>query len=212
MKWPVALISGQNLFLKLAIFVTGLVTGLESSLRQLLSQLILFFLFLVLEPSLYGSMLKAFRRILPFLAGYWVFALIFGQAFPDSIFFSLQIIYLLLISVYVMGNLNPELLAGDSVYIRRFGFVQATFYFVLATSMYLKSFFRSYAKLQKSSSETPLLSMVSTVLRSVSAETEQIRYRVHSILETSVSDTSDRRLANICGVLFLTLLVLLHSL
>jgi len=212
MKWPADIISGQNLFLKLAIFITGLVSGLESSLRQLLSQLILFLLFLFLEPSLFTSLYKAVRRILPFLAGYWVFAQIFGQAFPDSVFFSLQIVYLLLISVYVMGRLKPELVAGDSVSLRRLGFIQATFFFAMATSLYLKSFFSSYARVQKENSNASLLSLVSQVLQDVSAETERIRERVNDVLSAGPCSSADRHLANICGVVFLTFLVLLHSL
>lgn len=212
MKWFSQAISSQNLYLKLAIFLTGLVTGLESSLRQLLLQFGLFLAFFLFEPSLYRSLLKALRRILPFLAGYWVFVTIFAQSFPDSLFFSLQILYLLLVSVYVFGKLSFELVAYDSVGVRRFGICNYIYFYLIATYMYLKSFFTSYANLQRNNGSAPMLAQVSDILQAVAKETDSIRNRVRSLLNSPLEPQFPRHHVNLLGLLFLTLLVLLHSL
>jgi len=212
MKWLKEPISGQNLYLKLAIFLTGLVTGLESSLRQLVSQFALFLIFLLFEPVLYRSLLKALRRVLPFLAGYWVFVTIFSQDFPDSVFFSLQILYLLLISVYVFGGLKLGLVAMDSAGLRRIGFFNSVFFYLIATYLYLKSFFRNYATLNSERASQPLAELMTQVLNSVAGETETIRTQVHTGLSQTLSTDDKRSTAHFCGVLFLSLLVLLHSL
>ncbi len=212
MKWLTEPISGQNLYLKLAIFLTGLVTGLESSLRQLISQFALFLVFLLLEPVLYGFLLKALRRVLPFLAGYWIFVTIFSQDFPDSVFFSLQILYLLLISVYVFGGLKLDLVARNSAGLRRLGFFNSAFFYLIATYLYLKSFFRNYAAMNSERTSQPLAELMTNVLNSVAGETETIRNQVHTGLSRALSIDVKRSKANFCGLLFLSLLVLLHSL
>ncbi len=210
MKLPKAIISGQNFYLKLAIFLTGLMTGLESSLRQLVSQLALILLLLLFEPILYLSLGLALKRILPFLAGYWVFAILFSQPFPASVFFSLQILYFLLISVYVFGNVQMQTMAADSATFRRFKPANAAFFFSLATYHYLKSFYRNY-KAIKSEQDKPILPLVSEVMQQVASETESIRSRVNSVLSVQTGETEHRSAANLTGWLALTCLVLIHS-
>ena len=83
MKWLNHPLSGQHFYLKSAVFLTGLAIGLDSSLRQLLIQLVLILTILIFEPKLYLSLLNALKKLLPFFAGYWVFATLFGQ-FADN--------------------------------------------------------------------------------------------------------------------------------
>ncbi len=101
MKWLNHPLSGQHFYLKSAVFLTGLAIGLDSSLRQLLIQLVLILTILIFEPKLYLSLLNALKKLLPFFAGYWVFATLFGQEFLTTVFFSVQILYLIAVTVYV---------------------------------------------------------------------------------------------------------------
>ncbi len=85
MKWLNHPLSGQHFYLKSAVFLTGLAIGLDSSLRQLLIQLVLILTILIFEPKLYLSLLNALKKLLPFFAGYWVFATLFGQEFLSDL-------------------------------------------------------------------------------------------------------------------------------
>ncbi len=107
-------LSGQHFYLKSAVFLTGLAIGLDSSLRQLLIQLVLILTILIFEPKLYLSLLNALKKLLPFFAGYWVFATLFGQEFLTTVFFSVQILYLIAVTVYVLGNVKMEQIASQS--------------------------------------------------------------------------------------------------
>jgi hypothetical protein len=78
-------ISGQHLYLKLAVFLTGLAIGVDSSLRQLLIQLILILVILGFEPSLYRLFLNSLKRLLPFFAGYWFLQLFLLKIFNHCV-------------------------------------------------------------------------------------------------------------------------------
>jgi hypothetical protein len=212
MKWIKTAISGQNLYLKLAIFIIGVATGLDSSLRQLLSQIALFLVFLLLEPRLYCHMLSALRRILPFFAGYWLFATLFSQSYPVSIRFSIQIIYLVLVTVAVFGGVRMCSLAWDSRWIRRFAWVNAMFYYVFATWLYVRSFFHHYRLRQATYGSEPVSILIKEVFNAVVEETERIRARLQEIMAYQKEESHLPGLPNVIGVLFLASLVVVNGL
>ncbi|PKN73657.1 MAG: hypothetical protein CVU50_02790 [Candidatus Cloacimonetes bacterium HGW-Cloacimonetes-3] len=211
MKWMKEAISGQNLYLKLAIFITGIATGFDSSLRQLLAQIALFMVFLLLEPKLYCRLLSAFRRILPFFAGYWVFATLFAQSFPASILFSVQIIYLLLVTVAVFGELKMNFVASDSQSLRRYSWINSLFFFSFATWLYVQSFFHHYRLCHAAYASEPLSRVIEEVVSAVSAETEAIRLQVRELLEYRKVDSHLLSSANVTGLLFLVLLTVVNG-
>lgn len=209
MKWLSSQISGQNLFLKMAIFITGLVIGLDSSLRQLISQSILFLLYLFLQPRLYLSLFSALKRIISFLAAYWVFATVFKQSFPDSVLFSVQLIYLLMVSVVVFAEVPPKTWAYDSRFIRKLSWINALFYYCFATALFVKSFFRQY---QAASGVESLKPKLETVFSAVHNDSGIIGHKVRGILATDSREFGNEASADITGIVFLTLLVLVHGL
>lgn len=212
MKWPQSIISGTNLYLKLAIFVTGLVTGLDSSARQLLAQIVLSIAYLLMEPGLLRLLVKALRRILPFLTGYWLFATIFSQSFPASVFFSLQVLYLLIITVVMFGNVHLSQIASDSLTLRKFRPLGYLFYYLAATSLYMKAFLSHYRQQQSLGANQLILSVVSSVLHNVSQGTPLIREQVRLLTDQQPHTPEIRPLANLCGIVFLAVLVIAHSL
>ncbi|MDD2230404.1 MAG: hypothetical protein PHY48_13445 [Candidatus Cloacimonetes bacterium] len=212
MKWFKTVITEQNLFIKLAIFITGIATGLESSLRQLIAQIVLFLMFMLLEPRLYRYVLTALRRILPFLTGYWLFATIFAQSFPTSVKFSVHIIFLVLVTVAVFGGVQMSSLASDSHYIRRKPWINAVFFFSFSTWLYVQSFFHHYQHRQKSHTSEPIAKLVEEVFGAVSAETENIRSQLREILAFRKESSHILNAPNIIGIKFLALLVVLNNL
>ncbi len=211
MKWIKEAISGQNLYLKLALFIIGIATGLDSSLRQLLAQIALFLFFLLLEPKLYCRVISAYRRILPFFAGYWVFATLFAQSFPASILFSVQIIYLLLVTVAVFGDLKMSAIATDSQALRRRGWINAIFFYSFATWLYVQSFFHHYHIRHATYSSEPIALLIEEVFKSVSAETEAVRLQVRALLKPRQIDSHLLIPANVTGLLFLALLIVVNG-
>ncbi|MCK9309803.1 MAG: hypothetical protein M0P99_05995 [Candidatus Cloacimonetes bacterium] len=212
MKWLKTVITEQNLFIKLAIFITGIATGFECSLRQLIAQIALFLMFMLLEPGLYSHVLSALRRILPFLTGYWLFATIFAQSFPTSLKFSVQIIYLILVTVAVFGGVQMSSLASDSHYIRRNPWINALFFFSFSTWLYVKSFFHHYQQRQTNHGSEPIAKLVEEVFAAVTAETEDIRCQLREILAFRKESPSILNAPNITGIIFLALLVVLNNL
>lgn len=212
MKWIQNIISGQNFYLKLAIFATGVVTGIEASLRQLLAQVLLLLVFFAFEPVLYRLILSSLRRVLPFFAAYWLFATLLQQDFPITVQFSIQLIYLLLITVAVMGRVSMLRVAAESYNIRKLGWVNSAFYYLFATWLFVQSFFRQYQIRQREVSSEPVVSLLEAVIKSVSAETEAIRTQLREILASDDHEVHLFIPANVCGILFLALLIIVNGL
>lgn len=212
MKWIQNIISGQNFYLKLAIFATGVVTGIEASLRQLLAQVLLLLVFFAFEPVLYRLILSSLRRVLPFFAAYWLFATLLQQDFPITVQFSIQLIYLLLITVAVMGRVSMLRVAAESYNLRKLGWVNSAFYYLFATWLFVQSFFRQYQIRQREVSSEPVVSLLEAVIKSVSAETEAIRTQLREILASDDHEVHLFIPANVCGILFLALLIIVNGL
>ncbi len=212
MKWIQNIISGQNFYLKLAIFATGVVTGIEASLRQLLAQVLLLLVFFAFEPVLYRLILSSLRRVLPFFAAYWLFATLLQQDFPITVQFSIQLIYLLLITVAVMGRVSMLRVAAESYNVRKLGWVNSAFYYLFATWLFVQSFFRQYQIRQREVSSEPVVSLLEAVIKSVSAETEAIRTQLREILASDDHEVHLFIPANVCGILFLALLIIVNGL
>lgn len=211
MKWFTAAVSSQNLYLKLAIFLTGIAIGLDSSLRQLLLNIVLILLFLLAEPSLFALLVNSLRRILPFFAGYWLFATLFAQRFPDSVFFSVQIIYLVLVTVYVFGKAKMRALAWDSRYIRKCRLINAMFYYAFATGLYVASFAKHFHAHKPNNEAEAILNHLGDVFAAVSGETLTVQTQVNSILNPQQEIFLKPSAANFLGVVFLTIMVLVHG-
>lgn len=212
MKWISEAISGQNLYLKLALFVTGIGTGLSSSIRIIGAKIALFLIYLILEPSLYCHLFKAIKKLIPFLAGYWLFSTLLNQDFPSSVRFTLQLIYFLLLMVSVFGGVSVEQALSDSSYIRKWAWINSGFVFCIATLMYTQSFFAQFAKLRARKDKQAIIEQIEAVVQTVSDETESIRSRIGNLLQSAVVRNKLFSEANVVGIVFLTLLVIVNGL
>ncbi|MDD4310823.1 MAG: hypothetical protein PHO32_10610 [Candidatus Cloacimonetes bacterium] len=211
MKWITAAISSQNLYLKLCILCTGIVMGMDSSLKQLLMQIALILLYLLCEISLFKYLFQAFRRILPFLSGYWLFATLFSQSFPSSVLFSVQIVYLLLVMVAVFGKTEMSTLALDSKWIRKSRHINVVFYYCFATMQFLDSFSLRYKEIKLIGDKEVVMNHVSEVIKAVLHDKASIHEKVTDILSQQSKEGRANSAANFTGLLFLAVLVLLHG-
>lgn len=211
MKFLTTPISGQHLYLKAVILITGLVSGLDSSISQLPKEGALLILFMLLEPALYRSLFKALRTIVPFLAAYWVFSTLFGQLFPKSIFFTVQVLYLVLVSVYVFSRPDFSAWAYDCRRLRKLKGINTLFVFSLSTLLFVRRFFAGFSAIRSQGGAKLPLAEVGNVFQSVAAESGKIGDEVQRILENQPQERPHRFLANALGIVFLALLVIVHG-
>lgn len=212
MKWLAHSISDQHFYLKTAVFITGLAIGLDSSLRQLVIQLLLLLVILAIEPSLYLLFLRALKKLLPFFAAYWIFATLFAQDFLTTVFFSVQILYLIAVTVYVLGKVHLAKIAAESYGLRRWKLVNSLFYYLIATVYFIRAFFAEYKSLKLTKGSNLFLAQISEILNRVSLLSPQIHESVTELLNSKATENTVNLSANYMGILLLALMVIVHSL
>ena len=102
------ILSRQNSILKVVI---SLILVIISSIISFDKFLILFaftFLYMIISPIIYINWLKTIVRIVPFFISLFVFGIFFRVQFPDQCYLSARIIYLLLISAYLIESTSID--------------------------------------------------------------------------------------------------------
>ncbi|HOC94460.1 MAG TPA: hypothetical protein PK802_00565 [Candidatus Cloacimonadota bacterium] len=140
-----SLLSEQNFWLRIVILILSLMGALEASLKQILGLTVLFLLFLLLDLECYAKILKALRISLPFLAGYWVFATLFGTGFLEMLLFTAKIVFFIVVTVYVFGNLSLRRVLHDTRCLRKTGWGSRLVHFSLATALFLRAYLHRFA-------------------------------------------------------------------
>nr|MDK2850479.1 hypothetical protein [Candidatus Cloacimonadota bacterium] len=209
MKTP--LIQNQHLYLKLAIFVLGISTAFEASFRQLGLQSLLVLIYMSLDWTLYAKLIFALRKLVSFLAAYWLLALFTGISFPDSLLFSAMIIYLIMITVATWGALDLTRLAAQISWCKRYTFSRHVVSYFISTYLYIQEYFRQYKNLPKTESIAGITDRVIQASRNVHQHTHQIEQQTESILTEDYPTPEPAVSANLCGMIFLSLLVLLSN-
>lgn len=206
------LIYRQHLYLRLAIFSLGIATGFEASLRQLLTGVALSLLYITVEPELFAKLGFALKKILTFLAGYWVFALLFKIEFPQAVLFSLTIIYLILITVAVWGSLDKRMLLAQCHRLHNFQTGRSLLSFSLTTYFFIKRYFAEYQGLQKQENIAGILDRAIRAGLTVHEGAGAIEDKVQTLLREDYHPPTRQPAANLYGLIFLSLLILLSNL
>jgi glycosyltransferase involved in cell wall biosynthesis len=141
-----SLLSGQNLYLRLILLVLAFIGALEASLRQICLQIALLLGFMLLDLSLYSKLLRGLRISLPFFAAYWIFATLFGVAFPEMLLFTLKLVFFIIVTVYCFGNLGLERILRDTHSLRRYKWGKSLLRFGLATQLFLRGYARYFSR------------------------------------------------------------------
>ena len=205
------LIYRQHLYLRLAIFSLGIATGFEASLRQLLTQIAFSLLYLIVEPYLYAKLFFALKKLLTFLAGYWLFTLLFKVEFPQALVFSLTIIYLVLITVAAWGSLDKRMILAQCNRLYNFQTGRYLLSFSLATYYFIKRYFAEYQSLESQENIAGILDRAIKAGLKVHESAGLIEDRVQTLLREDHPRPSRQPAANLYGLIFLSLLVLLSS-
>ena len=208
-----SLLGGQNLYLRLLILLFALISTLEASLLQLVSTSILFLLFMLLDLSLFTKLLRGLRISLAWLAGYWLFATLFGTDFPVMALFSLRVFVFITVTVYTLGNLSLDQILRDTQSLRKHRIGEKLVHYCIATGIYIrlyaKHFVRHKPKLGSSLGDL-MESMIfagAQVYKSTSTVENQLRKAVeHDSFPASNFS------ANMVALCLMALLVLLNSL
>ncbi|MDI3504113.1 MAG: hypothetical protein PWP64_1049 [Candidatus Cloacimonadota bacterium] len=206
------LILRQHLYLRLAIFFLGITTTWGASLRQMLLQSALCLLYFSFESRLFAKLLFALRKLLSFLAAYWVFALLFQLDFLDTIDFSLKIIYLIIITVAAWGAADKAQLLAQSSWCQRFKLGKIFIDFILATYLFIHRYFEQYRKLAEQDSIAGIIERAMQAGKEVHAHSADIEKQIQEILKTEPQRVSGQFAANLLGLVFLSVLMVISNL
>ncbi len=204
--------SGQNLWLRLLILVLALFAALDASWRQLGMLMVLYWLFMLLDLSLYAKFLRGLRLTLPFLAAYWIFGTLFRSSFPDLMLFSLKLIFFIEASVYCFGNLRLNLVLRDTAWLRKRRWGRHLVRFFLATALYIRAYAKHFDRHQVKghSSIGAVLDNMIAAGSKVFKDSDVIAAQLAKMLSAPRMET-DKPFTNIIGLSLMTLMVLISS-
>lgn len=213
MKESTGILAEQSTWLKLIVLIVSFTLGLDASFRQLLWLLGLFLLFFLLDLSVFKKLLVALRRILPFLAGYWVFATLFSVGFPAMLLFSLQILYFLVITVYCVGTIDLMHFIRDTRALQRYQLARRLMHLILATSLFIQKYFLLLGERQISGSENlqGVLGSFAGIVQETYSHALEVEHKIKSSLEIKEVKRDFMSLANLLAFIFLAAVVLVGS-
>ena len=213
MKLFTGVLSEQNLWLKLLIFAVACVLGFDAKIRQLLLLVALFLIYYLCEPAVFSKLLLALRRIMPFVTAYWLFATLFKTEFPEMLYFSLQIIYFLVISIYCLGTTDIRHFMLDTRKMQRYRWFSQVTYVVLATALFIRTYFEllQQHKLNRATSLSAVFSYFADVIRQNYASAKQVETEVELSIKGELIKRDFFVAQNLLAFGFLTALVLVGS-
>ncbi|MCB5247296.1 MAG: hypothetical protein LHW57_04660 [Candidatus Cloacimonetes bacterium] len=205
-------LSAQNFWLRLLILILALFAALDASWRQISMQMALFWLFMLLDLSLFAKFLRGLRLTLPFLAAYWMFGTLFKTAFPDLLLFSLKLVFFIEASVYCFGNLQLGYVLRDTAWLRRHKWGRGLIRFLLATALYIRAYTRQFNrnKIQGRSSIGAVLDSLFETGAKVFGNSDVIERQLGNLLQTPLPQ-DDQPSAGIISLSLMTLMVLISS-
>lgn len=203
---------GQNLWLRLLILIIALFGALDASWRQIILLMALFWLYMLLDLSLYPKFVRGLRITLPFLAAYWIFGTLFKSLFPDMLLFTLKLIFFIEASVHCFGNLSLGNILRDTGWLRQHRWGRSLLRFVLATALYIRAYGKHFSR-SKIKGHSSLGSVLDGMIEAgtmVFQESAVVEAQLERMLQTRVED-EDNAPANLIALSLMTLMVLISS-
>lgn len=213
MKRARSLIADQNLYLKLLIMFMALAGNIDASLRQIIMQNTLFLLFFLLDISFYSSLIGALRRVLPFFAGYWLFAVLLGSPFPQMVLFSLKLVLFVQVSVYVIAQQSIKYVLEDTVGLRKRRWGSTLIYYMMATALFIRAYSRYFTrhKLQAGSTISQVLDVVADGAKQSLGAARVIERQIASGMNSVHAPAFSRSGSGLVGLCLLTMMVIINS-
>lgn len=206
-----SILAEQHLYLRFVIMIVAISGNLEATMRQIGMQIVLLLVFSLLDISAFSKLLRAVRKILPFLAAYWLFATLTGTPYPEMLLFSLKLFYFLQITVYILSHLDTAKVLADTAGIRRYHWGNSLVYYLLATMLFLKSNtgLFSRVKMRGSSNAGSMLDAIVAGAKANYARASEIDATINQeMAETRSSGFSG---ADVLGICLLALMVIVNA-
>ena len=127
----------QNSFLKLLLILFGLIISVSISFPGFLIMFGITFLYLIISPEIYIAWFKIFLKMIPFFVSYFIFGMIFNVSFISQSFVSIRIIYMLLLSVYLISTTSMEGFLSNSIWISKNKIFSEIAFFTVATVYFI---------------------------------------------------------------------------
>lgn len=207
-------LSGQNTWLRLLVLILALTGAVDATLRQTALLIVLFFVYLLFDRQAWSQITRAARVILPFLAGYWLFATLLGTGFVDMVLFSLKLILMILVTVGAFGSLTLPRALSDTRGLQKHAWGRQLLRFGLATGLFIRAYanhFQSH-KIRSGSSLGQILESLIQAGKSVSEDHTRIEARLDHLLDPKVAVTAASASANLLGWTLIAVMVAILSL
>jgi energy-coupling factor transporter transmembrane protein EcfT len=130
----------QNVYLKLLMLLMGVVLSAVVHFNYFLLIFGLTVLYMIPGYRIFAIWGKIILRLLPFLISYFLFALLVDLPFPVQINFACRIIYLLLLSLYLLKTTTLYKLVEDSGSLKHSHLLRPAFFYFVATMQFIPIF------------------------------------------------------------------------
>ncbi len=127
----------QNSFLKLLLILFGLIISVLLSFPRFLIMFGFTFLYLIISPKIYLEWLKIFLKLIPFFVSFFIFGLIFKVPFYSQCQASIRILFILLLSVYLIYTSSMESFLANSTQISKDNVFSNITFFIVATVYFI---------------------------------------------------------------------------
>lgn len=138
------LYSKQNFILKFFFILSGILFSLTLNLREFYIIFLLTLFYFIFSPKIYLLWLKIILKLIPFFISLFVFGFILNLSYPKQIFLSSRILYILLLSIYLISTTSLENIKPKSKHIKNNQFITEIFFFIAATISFIPIFLQQY--------------------------------------------------------------------
>ncbi|MCD4795759.1 MAG: hypothetical protein K8R49_01120 [Candidatus Cloacimonetes bacterium] len=99
---------------------------------------------MVICPGIYIVFLKTLLKLLPFFISFFIFGIIFKIPFNEHCIVAARVIYILLLSVYIVHTSSTENFLADSCWLPQKTFIENIKFFIIATIHFIPVFVKQY--------------------------------------------------------------------
>ena len=138
------LYSKQNFILKCFFILSGILFSLTLNLREFYIIFLLTLIYFIFSPKIYLLWLKTILKLIPFFISLFIFGFILNLSYPKQIILFSRILYILLLSIYLISTTSLENIKPKSKHIKNNQIITEIFFFIAATISFIPIFLQQY--------------------------------------------------------------------